>query len=120
MPQGKSAGQMRTLEVQMSKNKHSIPVAENVPKEDYNRTVQNCPVRDVNGASTLIAVQKSGVSAREKPRKHRMHPRLALISASTTRGATQCQRSIMTGGSQPVCSVTNTNNRFQVTFYYPN
>lgn len=86
------------------------------PKIKYVKNVKNCPVRDVNGTSTLIAVEKSGVSAREKPR---MLARLPC-AASTTRGATQCQSSVMTRGSHLDRLVTNTNNRFQVTFYYTN
>ena len=80
--------------------------------------LENGPVRDEFGVHWQWLQCKKVEGKAEKTRI--CNPGFsALICASTTRGAAQCQRSIMTRGSQPVCSITNTNNRFQVTFYYP-
>lgn len=136
-----ATGQMRrtdedTLRVQMSKkkkkqnrknHKHLIPVSENTHKERQEQSVlpsQRCQ-RCVDTDCSAEKVECRRGRCRENTEY--VPGFSALIGASTTRGATQCQRSIMTRGSQPVCSaaaarcsVTNTNNRFQVTFYYPN
>lgn len=90
-------------------------VISNITKEKYERSAQNCPVRDANGALILIAVQKSGVSAREKPRKHRMQPRRLCADQCEYYERCCTMSKEYDASRQPAglfCSVTDTNNRF--------
>lgn len=66
------------IEVQMSKtNIKFLLVKIRREKNTFDKTVKKNAQSEMSAVvSALIAVQKSGVSAREKPRKHRMLPLL--------------------------------------------
>lgn len=76
-------------------------------REGYDITVTSCQ----RCIDTDLQCKREKYERKSRENSECIPGFFALISASTTRGATQCQRSIMTRGSQPVssaarCSVT--------------
>lgn len=113
---------VRRIEVQMSKTSIKFLWVKIRRKKTFDKTVKKLPSQRCQRWFLHWLQCRKVECRRGKSRENtECFPGFfALISASTTRGATQCQRNIMTRGSQPVCSaarcpVTNTHNRFQVT-----